>query len=79
MAFLPLVATLRLPSKVVFAVVATFLFIPGAYFPFIGDPRFPVLLRLVHGLELLGDSVVFGAVVTYLLRRGVGEPDGRLL
>ena len=64
---LPFIATLKVGRKYLFATVTFLLFIPGAFLPFLTYPEWPVQLRVFHGLEILGDYVIFGAVIVYLL------------
>ncbi len=66
----PLLATLRLEARPLLPLVVGLLFVGGGLAVFVIVETFPVLLRVVHGLEIFADSLAFGAVVTFLLRRG---------
>jgi hypothetical protein len=66
---LPLLAVIRLARGRLYAVVVSILYVIGAVAPFLTDETLPVLLRTVHGLEILGDCLVFGAAIVHLLGR----------
>jgi hypothetical protein len=65
-ALLPVIALLRVERKYVFAGVASLLYVAGAFAPFLAGPGFPVQLRIFHGVEILADSLVYGAALAYL-------------
>ncbi|MBI2185283.1 MAG: hypothetical protein HYU39_10055 [Thaumarchaeota archaeon] len=67
-ALLPIIAVLRLPKRFLFLSVAALLFVPGAFVPFVAGAPFPLFLRVVHGLEILADSLVYGAALVYILK-----------
>jgi len=66
LALLPIVTLLRVERKYVFVALASFLYIAGAFVSFLSGPGFPVPLRVFHGLEILADSLVYGAALAYL-------------
>lgn len=68
-ALLPLLAALGLARRPLYAVIVSILYIIGAVGPFLTDETLPALLRMVHGLEILGDCLVFGAVIVSILAR----------
>ncbi len=66
---LPFIATLRIGRKHLFTVITLLLFIPGAFLPLITEQVWPVPLRIIHGIEILGDYIVFAAVIVRLLKK----------
>jgi hypothetical protein len=66
LALLPIIALLRGERKYVFAGVASLLYVAGAVVPFLAGPGLPVQLRVFHGVEILADSLVYGAALAYL-------------
>ena len=67
LALMPVIALLRVERKYVFAGVASLLYIAGAFAPFLSGPGLPIQLRVFHGVEILADSLVYGAALAYLL------------
>ena len=67
-ALFPIIATLRVSPRAMFLSVFGLIYIAGAFVPFIAYSTLPVFLRMVHGLEILADSIVYGAALVYLLR-----------
>ncbi len=65
-ALLPLLATLKVSNRACFLSLASLFFIAGAFIPFITNTSLPLFLKCVHGLEILADSVVYAAILTYL-------------
>lgn len=68
-ALLPIIATLKLPKRTLFFSIVALLYVAGAFVPFLTDSTLPVFLRVVHGLEILADYVVFGGVIVYILKK----------
>lgn len=68
-ALLPLLVALRIRRRSLYALIASILYVIGAVGPFLVDETLPILLRTVHGFEILGDCLVFGAAIVYLLGR----------
>lgn len=66
---LPILATLKGSNRAYFLSLASLFFIAGAFIPFIINTSLPLFLKSVHGLEILGDSVVYAAILTYLFLR----------
>lgn len=66
-ALLPIVAVLKVRRRFVYAGTASLLYVAGAFVPFLAGPSLPVQLRIFHGLEILGDCLVYGAALVYLL------------
>ena len=67
-ALLPIIATLRVSPRAMFLSVFGLIYVAGAFVPFIAYSTLPAFLRMVHGLEILGDSIVYGTALVYLLR-----------
>lgn len=63
---LPILATLKTDPKRKWILIAVLLYVPGIAF-LLPDPTLPALLRVIHGTELLIDSLIIGAIITYLL------------
>jgi len=70
-ALLPLLVALKIGRRALYAAVVSILYVVGAFGPFLLDETLPVVLRTVHGIEILADCLVFGAVIIYLLGRKV--------
>jgi len=66
---LPLIAALRIGRKYLFGVLSLVLYVPGAFIPLLTNLLWPVPLRIIHGIEVLGDFVVFAAVIVALLKK----------
>jgi hypothetical protein len=47
--------------------IALTILVLGAWTPMIMASFFPITMRLVHGLELTGDSVVHSMIIVWLL------------
>lgn len=62
---IPLVASLKWAKWSFFVAISMMLFIPGALIPLIQSPL-PAQIIPFHMSEILADSLVYGAVVTYL-------------
>jgi hypothetical protein len=67
-ALLPLLATLKASNRARFLSLASLFFVAGALIPFITNTSLPLLLKSVHGMEILADSIVYAAILTYLFR-----------
>jgi len=70
---LPLIAALRIGRKYLFGVLTLVLYVPGAFIPLLTNVLWPVTLRMIHGIEVLGDFVVFAAVIVALLKKKEGS------
>jgi len=66
LALLPIIALLRVERRYVFAGIVSLLYVAGAFAPFLSGPGLPIPLRIFHGVEILADSVVYGAALAYL-------------
>ena len=64
---LPLLSSLRLNARSMLLTLTGLMYIGGGLAIFVVVETFPLTLRVVHGLEIFADSLVFSAVVTYLL------------
>jgi len=69
MSLLLIFATLRANRRTVFLAVTLILYVPGALVPLLVEHSLPAGIVPFHLAEILGDSVVYGAVLTYLLGR----------
>ena len=67
-ALLPIIASLEVSPRSMLLSVAGLIFIAGAFVPYIAYSELPSFLRLVHGLEILADSIVYAAALVYILR-----------
>jgi hypothetical protein len=72
-AVLPLIAALAVGKKRLFLTLVPLLFVAGAAAPILVSEALPPLLRVVHGLEIFADVVVFSAVIALLLGRSMEE------
>jgi hypothetical protein len=68
-ALLPLLAILKIDAKQLMLVLVGFLYIGGGLAIFVIVETFPLVLRVVHGIEILASSICLGAIIVYLLRR----------
>ena len=66
LALLPIIAVLRTDRRYVYAAMVSLLYVAGALVPFLTSSTLPFTLRLTHGLEILGDCAVYGAVLVKL-------------
>ncbi len=66
---LPIFAAVWAGRGTVCAVVVLILYIPGALVPLMTQPFLPAGIVPIHLIEILADSVVYGAIATYLLGR----------
>jgi hypothetical protein len=67
-ALLPIIASFKVSPRTMLLSVAGLIFIAGAFVPFIAYSELPYFLRVVHGLEILADSIVYGAALVYVMR-----------
>jgi hypothetical protein len=70
---MPLIVALNTDNRRLAIVLSALLYIGGALAVFIISDQFAVFLRIVHGIELLADSVVAGVVISALLGRNKAE------
>jgi hypothetical protein len=70
---MPLIVALNTDNRRLAIVLSALLYIGGALAVFIISDQFAVFLRIVHGVELLADSVVAGVVISALLGRNKAE------
>jgi hypothetical protein len=66
---LSLFATIRGSRKTVFAAIASVLYVPGALVPLMVPHSLPAEILPFHLVEILADSIVYGALITWLLSR----------
>jgi hypothetical protein len=64
---IPLLLSLRLNARSTLLTLTGLMYVGGGLAIFVIVETFPLTLRVVHGLEIFADSLVFSAVVTYLL------------
>ncbi len=69
LALLPIIGVLKVKRRYLWATTASLLYILGAFAAFLAPSIMPIQLRIVHGLEILGDSLVYGVALAYLLGR----------
>lgn len=70
---LPLILALNADKRRLAVILSALLYIGGAVAVFLISDQFAVFLRIVHGVELLADSVVAGIVISALLGRSKAE------
>ncbi len=75
-ALLPILVALRVDRWTPFIALAALLYIPGSVLPLLTRATVPAAILPFHSLELLADSVVYGFVLSRLLRRGPGATRG---
>lgn len=75
-ALVPLLSALRLGTRSLTLALTGLLYVGGGVAIFIIVETFPPVLRLVHGLEIFADSLVFGVVIALLLGRTHGGSGG---
>ncbi len=66
---LPFIAALKFGRKYLFVTLTLLLYIPGGFLPLLTHQAWPAPLRVFHGLEILGDYIVFAAVIVRLLKK----------
>jgi hypothetical protein len=70
MSLLTVFAATNASRRTVFAVVASILYVPGALVPLMSQRSLPPAIVPFHLVEILADSIVYGAILAYLLGRG---------
>lgn len=70
-ALLPIIAVLKIYGKHLWTALTALLYIPGGFANLISPSIMPAPLRLIHGLEILADSIVYAAILTYMFGRKV--------
>jgi hypothetical protein len=74
LALLSFLVSLRVETKELYLLLAFALYLPSIAM-FLPNPTFPILLRIIHGLfEILVDSLLFTAIIIFLLKPGPIEP-----
>jgi len=66
LALLPIIAGIRIKRGYLYVAIASLLYVLGAFMPLLTNLSWPVQLRIFHGLEILGDFLVYGAALAYL-------------
>jgi len=64
---LPLVISINLDWKPLAASITSLLYIGGALAVFLISEQYPLVLRMIHGMEMLADAIFAGIVIAYLL------------
>jgi hypothetical protein len=64
---LPIVLSTKSDRPRLAGILAALLYVGGGLAIFVISDQFPVFLRLVHGVEILADSVFAGLMIAYLL------------
>jgi len=64
---IPLISSLRLNPRSMFMVLTGFMYIGGGLAIFVTVETFPLTLRIVHGSEILADSLVYSATLSYVI------------
>jgi hypothetical protein len=67
-ALIPIIASLKVSSRTMLLSLVGLIYVVGAFVPFIAYSELPSFLRVVHGLEILGDAIVYGTALVYILR-----------
>jgi hypothetical protein len=65
----PILASVRSDRRTVWGMVASVLYIPGALVPILTQSSLPPAILPFHLAEILADSLVYGAVITFLLAK----------
>ena len=63
------VISINLDWKRLAVIIAALLYIGGAIAVFLISDQFPLMLRLLHGMEMFADASFAGIVIAYLLGR----------
>ena len=66
LALLPIIAGIRIKRRYLYVGIASLLYVLGAFMPLLTNLSWPVQLRVFHGLEILGDCLVYGAALACL-------------
>lgn len=69
MSLLPVVAVIRATRRSLLAIIASILYVPGALLPLMSQQSLPAGIVPFHLIEILADSILYGAAITYLLVR----------
>jgi hypothetical protein len=69
LSLLPIFAAIKATRRTSYAVIACILYVPGALVPIILNRSLPSSIVPFHLVEILADSVVYGAFTTYFLGR----------
>jgi hypothetical protein len=64
---LPLIISTNLEWKQLAGIIAALLYIGGALAIFLISDQYPIVLRMIHGMEMFADAAFAGIVVAYLL------------
>jgi hypothetical protein len=67
----PVLAFGRYTPRGLFLFLASFFYIIGAFVPFVAGTTLPWFLKAVHSGEILADSIVYSAVLTYLFKGSI--------
>jgi len=70
LALVPIIAAVKFSTKSTFIFLALFLYVIGAFVPFVAGTTLPWILKLYHSLEILADSIVYAAILAFLFKRG---------
>lgn len=65
----PIISSVKISRRTLFVILASFLYIPGAFLNLIVPGSLPTGIIPFHLLEILGDSIVYGYVLARLLGR----------
>jgi len=65
----PIISSVKISRRTLFVILASFLYIPGAFLNLIVPGSLPTGILPFHLLEILGDSIVYGYVLARLLGR----------
>jgi hypothetical protein len=68
-ALIPIIASLKVSRRTMLLCLTSFIYLVGAFVPFIAYSTLPLFLRLVHGAEILADSIAYSAVLNYLFNK----------
>lgn len=66
---LPLIISTKLGWKQLAVVIAALLYIGGALAVFLISDQYPLILRMIHGMEMFADAAFAGIAIAYLLGR----------
>jgi hypothetical protein len=69
----PLIAVLRRPRRPLAFWLAMTITVLGAVIPMLQASWFPLTMRVVHGLEIMADSIVHALIIAWLLGTPRGE------
>jgi hypothetical protein len=66
---LPLIISTKLEWKQLAGVITALLYIGGALAVFLISDQYPLVLRMIHGMEMFADAAFAGIAIAYLLGR----------